>query len=83
MGAAALLVLQVFASQIGEAWQAPAGVRELAAHSVALSRNLARHPGAVDDQTSAALIDLRLHALHLLVNLGDNPAGQSRSAKTW
>ena len=71
---AAVLVLQVFASQIDEAWHDPAGVRELATHSVALSRNLARHPGAVDDQTSAALIDLRLHALHLLVNLGDNPA---------
>jgi tetratricopeptide (TPR) repeat protein len=71
---AAVFVLQRFANQIGEAWQDSAGVRELAAHCVALSRHLARHPGAVSDETSAELFSLRVQALYLRVNLGDNPA---------
>jgi hypothetical protein len=74
VASAAVFVLRRFADALGEAWRDPAGVRELAVHSAALSGHLAQHLAAVGTQTSAELMDVRLQSLFLLMNLGDSAA---------
>jgi tetratricopeptide (TPR) repeat protein len=72
VAAEALHVLLQLAVSITEAYQDPAGVRELAAQVSALTGHLKGHLDVIGVDVSEDLLQLRLWSVFLLNNLGDS-----------
>ncbi len=72
VAAVAVKVLGWLADEIAEAWQDPAGVRELAAQVSALTAHSTGHLGVPGGEVIASLLLLRLRSAYLLNTLGDS-----------
>ena len=68
----AVRALAGVAEGFGEAWRAPAGVRDLAGQVSAVLACLAAHPDIFAGELPAGLLGLRLWSVYLLIMLGDS-----------
>ena len=72
VAAKAVKALGWLADGIAEAWQDPAGVRELAAQVSAFNAHVTGHLGVLGSEVTASLLRLRLRSVYLLNTLGDS-----------